>query len=333
MNKLALILTLLYLSICSTLSLAAGFSVTTKGQAKITTAPTPRVEQQNKTTITLSGSVLVSTAINLLAGQFDNEHEDAIIKIIGGGSSTAITAMLADDNVVGQISRPITEQEREIYQAHYGYQPIEIKVAIDALAIYVNKDNPLQQLSMAQLRSIFIQHQQGLDSPQVVNWGDLAIKQLDVEPWQTAEITLFGLPANSGAYAMMQKRVLDNGEFNKTMQTFLTSSSTVQGTGVDKNAIAFASSFYLTKRTHFVAVQAKDGHYYLPKKQVLLEKEYPLERYLYLYVTPKPTIGISAELKQLIQFLMADDTQTLIGKAGFYPVEKAIRDQQAVLFK
>jgi len=266
-----------------------------------------------------------------LADRFETKHANISISLTGGGSSSAVKAMLANANVIGQMSRPMKEKERESYKTQYGYEPLEIKIATDAIAIYVHKDNPLEQLSTSQLAGIFGSDKKK-DGKSVDNWVDLNISSLNIEPWKTTEIEVFGLPSTTGAYSLFRKRILNKGAFNSRMKSFPTSSSVVQGTGVDKTAISFSSSFYATKRTHFVALEATDGNYYMPDDKSVINHQYPLSRYLYLYINPKPGLEQTPELKSFIHFLMEEDTQLLIQRAGFYPVTKAIRDKQADLF-
>jgi len=310
---------------------AAGFMSATSGDKKSTSRTAIYAEKtDDRTVIRLSGSTTVSNIINLLAGQFEQKHTDTVIKLTSAGSSSAVRAMLIDPNVVGQMSRPMKKKEHEQFKAQYGVEPIELKIAVDAIAIFVHKDNPIQQLTMAQLKSIFVQNKH---NEEVDLWQSVGNNNSEDDYWQTAKIQRYGLNSKTGAYSLFKKKVLNKQDFNVQMRSFSTSSSTVQAVGVEKNAIAFASSYYATKKTRFVALQAGDKQYYQPNEQSLTNLDYPLARYLYLYVTPESQTAHSVEFKQFIQFLMAQDTQALIKRAGFYSVAKDIRNKQMLLLE
>jgi len=308
---------------------AAGFMSSASGNKKPTNSTNYIEKTDDRIVISLSGSTTVSNIINLLAGQFEQKHTDTVLKLTGGGSSSALKAMLTDPNIVGQMSRPMKEKERISYKAQYGVDPIELKIAVDAIAIFVHKDNPIQQVTMAQLKSVFVQNKH---DEEIELWQSLGINPSEDDYWQTAKIQRYGLSSTTGAYSLFKKKVLNKQEFNVQIESFSTSSSTVQAVGVEKSGIAFSSSFYATKKTKFLAIQADDKQYYQPNEQSLTNLDYPLARYLYLYITPGSETATSTAFKQFVHFLMAQDTQALIKRAGFYSVSKTIRNKQSVLF-
>ncbi len=273
--------------------------------------------------INVTGSTTVSNVLNILADRFEQNHKNIRINISGGGSSSAVTAMLANVETIGQMSRAMKSKERNAFIKHYGYEPIEFKVAVDALAVYVNKNNPVKQLKSNQLADIFSKK-----APQINYWGDLKISETNTTDWQKQVIQIYTLPQIAGAYSLFNKKVLKKAGYKISSISQPTSSAVIQAVGVDSGGITFASSFFKTRRTHFLALEGKDHKFYQPVQPWISSFKYPLSRYLYLYVNQKPGTVISAKNKKFLQFLMSDGTQTLIKRAGFYSVSKKIRQQQ-----
>ncbi|MDX2503523.1 MAG: substrate-binding domain-containing protein [Gammaproteobacteria bacterium] len=303
-----------------------GFWQEADTSSSVSGASETRQANSSKSRINVSGSTTVSSVLNLIADQFEQRHKGIRINIAGGGSSSALKAMLFDPTAIGQMSRAMKKKERDSFVQRYGYQPMEFKVAIDALAVYVNKQNPLKQLTISQLAAIFSENEHAIKQ-----WGELKLPELSTAEWKNKVIRLFSLPPTAGAYSLFKKRVLNKAGYKISMISYPISSTIVQATGVNPGAISFASSFYATKRTHFIALQGKDGRFYPPQKQWITSFKYPLARYLYLYINRKPGTPLSRKNQQFLQFLMADGTQTLIQRAGFYSVSDAVRREQSAL--
>ncbi len=154
--------------------------------------------------INVSGSTTVSNVLNILADRFEQNHKNIRIDISGGGSSSAVTAMLAHPETIGQMSRAMKPEERNAFVKHYGYEPIEFKIAVDALAVYVNKNNPVKQLTSKQLTDIFSKK-----NPHINTWGDLHLTVVNTPEWQKQVIQIYTLPFSSGAYSLFDKKLLN----------------------------------------------------------------------------------------------------------------------------
>ena len=302
-----------------------------KAQESALPSSTSTINKSSNTriqSINITGSTTVSNVLNILADRFEQNHNNIRINIVGGGSSSAVTAMLANTENIGQMSREMKSKERNAFIKHYGYEPIEFKVAVDALAVYVNKKHPVKQLTSNQLADIF-----SMKSQHINTWGDLKLSQVNTMDWQKKVIQIYTLPKTSGAYSLFNKKVLKKAGYKVSSISQPTSSAVVQAVGVDSGGITFASSFFKTKRTHFLALEGKDQKFYQPVQPWISSFQYPLSRYLYLYVNKKPGTAISVKNKQFLRFLMANGTQTLIKRAGFYSVSKKIRQQQLELLE
>ncbi len=277
---------------------------------------------KNKQIINISGSTTVSNVLNLLADKFEQNYKNIQIKISGGGSSSAVRAMLNNSATIGQMSRAMKQKEWDAFVKHYGYEPVEFKIAVDALAVYVNKKNPVDKLTSTQLLDLFS------DSHHINYWGELKSDQLMTPNWEKQLIQVYTLPKIAGAYSLFNKRMLKKAGYKISAISEPTSSSVVQSVGVNPGGITFASSFYKTRRTQFVALEGKDGQFYEPVQPWISSFKYPVSRYLYLYINQKPGTKLVLKNKQLLAFLMADATQLLIKRAGFYSVSDKIRTQQ-----
>jgi phosphate transport system substrate-binding protein len=270
------------------------------------------------------GSSTLSNLLNRWAEAFKLLYANVEVDITGGGSSMAIAALLENRTELAPMSRPMTAKELADFQAKFGYPPVRITVGLDAIAVYVNKHNPLEAMTLRQLDSVFsVTHKRGGDT--IKTWGQLGLGN----EWADLEITPKGPAKTHGMYSLFREMVMDNGEFRYDLKSEPVSTSIVQNVGAEKSAIGFASYFFSSRRTRPVALSATDsGPYFPPSQQNCLEGKYPLSRFLYIYVNKKPGTTLSPVAGQFLGFICSKQGQETAAKEGNYPLNAEISSRE-----
>ena len=262
------------------------------------------------------GSSTLSNLMNRWAEAFKLLYPNVEVDITGGGSGMALAALLENRADLAPMSRPMNAKEMNDFQAKFGYPPTRITVALDAIAIYVNKTNPLEALTLTQLDSVFsASHKRGGES--IKTWGQLGLSG----EWANLEIQPKGPAITHGMYSVFKEMVMENGDFRFDLKSELVSTSIVQNVGAEKSAIGFASYFFSSRRTRPLALSTtKSGPYFLPTQQNCLAGKYPLARFLYVYVNKKPGATLNAATGQFLGFICSKQGQETSAKEGNYPL-------------
>jgi phosphate transport system substrate-binding protein len=272
-------------------------------------APYARIDKL-KGSIRAAGSSTVAALLKPLTDVFATLQPDVDFDIGGAGSGTALAGMLEAPATIGLLSRPVNAAERERFRAKYGYEPTQVKIAVDAVAVYVFKNNPVKAMSLADLRRVFI------GGPDVVNrWG--AFEPADA--WRDMPIVRFGLERGRGAYELFREVVLEGGEFASEVSVELVSTSVVQGVATRPGGIGYASVFFRTQRTRILPI-AHQGEIIEPTAENALSGKYPLARFLYVVVNKKPDAPLDALQRQFLLFVLSRDGQNAIARQGFFPL-------------
>ncbi len=224
-----------------------------------------------------------------------------------GLTSIGAVALLRGQADIVPMSRPFTPAEIATFQKKFGYPPTEIKVAADALAIYVDKRNPLPSLTLTQLDGIFSRTQ--LRGGKAINtWGDAG---LDGD-WASRPIALFGYGPGDGVHQTFRQQVLEGGEFRLSLQYAPAGSSIVQGVAADPEAIGCASVFFASKRVRAVPLAGADGNFYLPTAENVRTHKYPLTRFLTICVNKPPGKPLPPATAELLRFLLSAEGQQIV---------------------
>lgn len=263
------------------------------------------------------GSSTLSNLMNRWVEAFKLLYPNVEVDITGGGSSMALAALLENRTDLAPMSRPMNAKELGDFQAKFGYPPTRITVGLDAIAIYVNKTNPLEALTLTQLDSVFsASHKRGGES--IKTWGQLGLSG----DWANTEIQPKGPAKTHGMYALFKEMVMENGDFRYDLKSEPVSTSIVQNVGAEKSAIGFASYFFSSRRTRPLALSASNsGPYFLPTQQNCLAEKYPLTRFLYIYVNKKPGTNLNSVTGQFLGFICSKQGQETSAKEGNYPLD------------
>lgn len=262
------------------------------------------------------GSSTLSNLINRWSEAFKLLYPTVEVDITGGGSSIAVAALLENRADLAPMSRPMNAKELSDFEAKFGYPPTRITVALDAIAIYVNKSNPLEALTLTQLDSVFsASHKRGGES--IKTWGQLGLSG----EWADLDIQPKGPAKTHGMYTVFKEMVMGNGEYRYDLKSEPVSTSIVQNVGAEKSAIGFASYFFSSRRTRPLALSPTDGGpYFLPTQQNCLAGKYPLARFLYVYVNKKPGTTLNAVTGHFLGFICSKQGQETSAKEGNYPL-------------
>jgi len=212
------------------------------------------------------------------------------------------------------MSRPMKAEEIDAFEKKYGYKPTEVKVAIDALAVFAHKDNPLKGVTMKQVDAMFSKtRKKGGDD--ISEWG-----QLGLDAWKGRPVSLFGRNSASGTYGFFQEHALAKGDFKATVKEQPGSSAVVQGVGADPYAIGYSGIGYKTSGVRALPIAGDDGQFYDANYDNALSGDYPLARFLMVYVNKKPGQALDALTLEFLKFVLSKEGQAIVEKDGYFPV-------------
>ncbi len=274
--------------------------------------------------IASSGSSTLTTLLNLWSEEFRRIHPRVDVQITGGGSSAAMRPLLAGTSDIAPMSREMTASELASFKERWGQEPLRLTVALDAVAVYVNKENPLRSLDLRQLDAIYsIAPKRGGTTPRV--WGDLGVKgRLADKP-----INLHGPRRAHGIYSVFREMVLLDAGYRIEMQSEPVSSAIVQAPGSDETAIAFASRFFNSQRTRQLGIAVEPGRPAVaPSAQTIANGTYPLSRRLYLYVNRSARRPLEPQVTEFLLYVCSRQAQEVLAREGGIAITRAIGDDE-----
>ncbi len=267
------------------------------------------------------GSDTLNNLNALWAEGFKKQYPNVNIQIEGKGSSTAPPALIQGTAQLGPMSRPMKDKEVDEFEKKIGYKPTQVKVAIDALAVYVHKDNPIKGLTYKQLDSIFSSTRK-YGGDDITEWGELGL-----DAWKGRKISLFGRNSASGTYGYFQKHALKKGDYKSSVKEQPGSSAVIQGVGADLYGIGYSGIGYRTSTVRAIPVGGEDGVLYEPSYDNALAGDYPMARFLNVYVNKKPGQPLDKLTLEFLKFVLSKDGQAIVEKDGYYPMPAALAEQ------
>jgi phosphate transport system substrate-binding protein len=270
--------------------------------------------------LTISGSESMKPLIQAWTDDLKRRHPAMKVTVGADGSQTGLTALLEHQTEVAAMSRRMASSEIAEFLKEYGYEPVEVPVALDALAIFVHQDNPLAGLSLAELDSMFCrERRRGLDYP-VRSWGLVGL----VDDWFEAPIRIYGRDGNSGTSYFFLEEVCKGGTFFPHMVKAHGPASVVMDLMKDPQGIGFSGIGYRTSTIRPIPLASvKGGRYVEPSFETVLDGSYPLKRTLYLYVARPPQKDPNPIVRELVRFALSQQGQQLALDHGFFPLPLA----------
>jgi phosphate transport system substrate-binding protein len=271
------------------------------------------------------GSDTLNSATELWAKEFGERYPEVKIIIEGKGSATAPPALLDGTSQFGPMSRSMTSAESETFEKKYGYGVSNLAVAVDALAVYVNKDNPIRCLTMEQLDRIFSSTRKGSGGKSIDTWGDAGL----TGEWATKPISIYGRNDISGTYEFFREIALYSGDYKPEVKQQPGSEAVVRGVAGDKFAIGYSGIGYKTDGVRTVPLAITFGRAcYDTSAEATYSGNYPIARYLYIYFNKKPNEQIDPLRGEFIKYILSKDGQTQTEKSGFYPIANEVREKE-----
>ena len=261
------------------------------------------------------GSDTLNNLMTLWAEGFRAMYPNVNIQIEGKGSSTAPPALIEGTAQLGPMSRPMKSKELDEFEKKFGYKPTPIKVAIDALAVFVHKDNPVEGLSLTQVDSIFSSTYKRGGKP-ASTWADVGLSG----GLASTPISLYGRNSASGTYGMFKSIALNKGDYKDTVKEQPGSSSVVQGVASDLGGIGYSGIGYKTSGVKAISVGEKEGELFEPSLEKCLSGDYPLARFLYVYVNKQPNEPMDQLTLEFVKFVLSKAGQNIVVKDGYYPL-------------
>jgi phosphate transport system substrate-binding protein len=271
------------------------------------------------------GSDTLTNEVALWAKGFKELYPDARIEIEAKGSATAPPALLQGASQFGPMSIPMTAGEVEAFEKKYGYKPSSFRVAVDALAVYVNKANPIKCLTLQQVDQIFSSTRKGSGGRSINTWGDVGL----TGEWANKPISLYGRNSISGTYEFFREMALYSGDFKPGVKQQPGSEGVVQGVGSDRLSIGYSGLGFKTDDVRTVPLASYDGgQCYDTSAEATFSGKYPLARYLRIYLNKKPDQPLDALRGEFIKYILSKDGQTQTELGGFYPISNDIREAE-----
>ena len=271
------------------------------------------------------GSDTMNNLLTLWLEGFKKYYPNVNIQVEGKGSSTAPPALISGTAQLGPMSRPMKKEEIDKFEAKFGYKPTELRTSLDALAVYVNKDNSLTGLTLPQVDVIFSKTRRGGYKTDINRWGDLGMK----DDWANRPISLYGRNSASGTYGFFKEHALFKGDFKDQVKEQPGSASVVQGVSEDRFGIGYSGIGYKTSGVIALplAKNEKDTFHNADYENVLSGK-YPLARFLNIYINKSPNDPLNPLLKEFLKFVFSYEGQDVVIKDGYLPLPKKVVDEE-----
>ncbi len=263
------------------------------------------------------GSDSMNNMMTLWAEGFRRHYPNVAIEIEGKGSSTAPPALIAGTAHFGPMSRDMAAREVDQFEQRYGYKPVALPTAVDVLAVYVNKDNPIRGLTLQQVDAIFSSTRRGGAPAEIRTWGELGL----TGPLANQTISLYGRNAASGTYGFFKEHALFGGDFKPAVKEQPGSSAVVQGVASELNGIGYSGIGYRTADVRHVPLARAAGQpYYEAIAQHAYNGDYPLARMLWVYVNYKPGSQLDPLRREFIKYIFSRDGQMDVVRDNYLPV-------------
>jgi phosphate transport system substrate-binding protein len=271
------------------------------------------------------GSDTLNNLMTFWAEGFSAAYPSVRIQVEGKGSSTAPPALIQATAQLGPMSRAMKPDEVDAFEKKFGYPPTQVRVAVDALAVYVNKDNPLEKLTLPQVDAIFSKSRRCGETAPLDTWAAVGVQgTLASQPMR-----LYGRNSASGTYGYFKEVALCGGDYRDTVKEQPGSASVVQGVTEDKLGIGYSGLGYKTSgvKALSLAKDAKTPFASTDPDEVYAGK-YPLARFLYVYVNRAPGKPLDPLTDQFLRFVLSREGQEIVLKDGYLPLKAGVVEQE-----
>jgi phosphate transport system substrate-binding protein len=272
------------------------------------------------------GSDTLNNLMTLWSEGFRSFYPSVAIQIQGAGSGTAPPALVEGTAQFGPMSRPMRGSEIEQFEARYGYEPIALRGAIDALGVFVHRDNPIECLSLQQVDAIFSSTRAGGADEAITTWGQVGL----TGEWADRPISMYGRNSASGTYGYFKDVALFGGDYSPEVREQPGSSTVIQGVAADIGGIGYSGVGYGTADVRAIEIAGEDGTCYSTDDAPT--GLYPIARFLYIYMNVDPNAALEPLRAEFVRYVYSQQGQQDAVRAGFFPIVKMVADADLELF-
>jgi len=270
------------------------------------------------------GSDTLNNLMTLWAEEFNNFYPNVNVQVQGAGSSTAPPALTEGTSHLGPMSRKMRDSESREFEDRHGYPPVEVPVAIDMVAVYVNKDNPLEGMSIPQVDAVFSSGRACGYGEDITSWGQLGLEG----SWANRDITLYSRNAVSGTYGYFRENALCGGDFKSTVNEQPGSSAVVRGVEQTTGGIGYSGIGYRTSGVRVLPLAAEEGGEFVEATgENAVSGEYPLARFLYVYANQDPNEGYEPIVGEFLKLVLSKEGQEVVNRDGYVPLPATVADR------
>jgi phosphate transport system substrate-binding protein len=267
----------------------------------------------------------LNNVMTMWAESFNRVYPNVKVQIEGKGSTTAPPALIAGTAQLGPMSRAMRGTEIDQFEKKFGYKPTAIRTAVDALALFVNKDNPLPCLTVEQADAIFSKSRRSGYREAITTWGQLGLSG----DWANRPISLYGRNSASGTYGFFKEHILRNGDFKDEVKEQPGSAAVVQGMTVDRYAIGYSGIGYATVGVRPVPLAEKAGAACVEAAaEQAYAGTYPLARFLFVYLNKAPDRPLDPLTREFVRLVLSKEGQEVVVKDGYFPITAAIAREE-----
>jgi len=263
-----------------------------------------------------AGSDTLANLMALWGQDFSQHYPNVNLQIQAAGSSTAPTALAAGAAQLGPMSRPMKAAEVAAFEHRYGYPPLAVPVAVDALVLLVHQDNPLRGLNLQQLDQIFSSTRRCGENTAIQRWGELGLQG----SWAQRTLQRFGRNSASGTYGYFKLRALCGGDFMARVNELPGSASVVQAVAGSLSGIGYASIGFRASGVRLLPLAESGNNYVAPTETNVRNGSYPLARYLYIYINKAPNQPLEPLTAAFLDRVLSVQGQTLVNHDGYLPL-------------
>ncbi len=263
--------------------------------------------------LTSIGSDTLNNLMTFWAEGFTGLYPNVNPAIEGKGSSTAPPALTQGTCVFAPMSREMKAEEIQKFEAKFGYKPTGIRVALDALAVFVGKDNPVASLTMEQVDAMFSSTRKRGAKADVTTWGQVGL----TGEWASLPISLYGRNSASGTYGYFKEHVLSKGDYKATVKEQPGSAAVVKGITEDRAGAGYSGIGYMTAGVRAVPIVGKDGKPHAADKANVYSGAYPISRALFVYVNKAPGQALQPLVKEFLLYVLSRAGQEVVEKDGY----------------
>jgi len=305
---------------------SAMLSTTTLAQSVDTALPSYESVQGVSGNLVSIGSDTLNNLMTYWSEGFRTFYPNVAIQIQGAGSGTAPPALIEGTAQFGPMSRPMRGSEIEQFESKYGYPPIPLRGAIDAVGVFVHRDNPVTCISLQDVDAIFSSTRAGGADTAITTWGQLGA----TGEWANRKISMYGRNSASGTYGFFKDVALFGGDYSAEVREQPGSSTVIQGVAADISGIGYSGVGYGTADVRALQIKGDDGVCYSTADAPT--GNYAIARFLYVYMNANPNAKMEPLRAEFIRYVYSQQGQSDVIRAGFFPVVSAIADADLAQF-